>query len=106
QMGVSLIRDHNDNPLYYVGQFIDITSQLQAEAVLQERQEQLEALNRELEKMARTDALTGLSNRRHFMEQLDKEILRSVRNNQPLSLILVDVDHFKQYNDAYGHPEG
>lgn len=53
-----------------------------------------------------TDALTELYNRRHFDESLEGEIERSTRHNHPLSLIMLDVDDFKKYNDCSGHPEG
>lgn len=56
--------------------------------------------------LARTDGLTDLPNRRAFDAALDTEIARSVRNGAPLSLLLIDVDHFKAYNDYYGHPAG
>jgi len=59
-----------------------------------------------LEKMARIDELTGLSNRRHFDEVFDKEWKDYQRTNKPLSLLICDIDHFKQYNDTYGHKEG
>lgn len=61
---------------------------------------------RELEALARTDALTGLSNRREFMAQLERESRRHVRSGQALSLVLFDVDHFKRINDSWGHPVG
>jgi diguanylate cyclase (GGDEF)-like protein/PAS domain S-box-containing protein len=61
---------------------------------------------RELERLARTDPLTGLGNRRAFDEQLDKEVARAARSGEPLSLLLADVDHFKRYNDRYGHQLG
>ncbi|MCB1954426.1 MAG: diguanylate cyclase [Rhodocyclaceae bacterium] len=60
----------------------------------------------QLARLARTDGLTGVANRRHFDEALDSEWLRARRHARPLSLILVDVDHFKRYNDHYGHAEG
>jgi len=59
-----------------------------------------------LEQLSRTDALTELSNRRHFDEALAREFNRSRRSQQPLSLLMIDIDHFKMLNDAYGHPEG
>ncbi len=59
-----------------------------------------------LETMATTDALTGLYNRRMFFENLDTVLAESRRYGRPLSLILTDVDHFKQVNDTYGHPKG
>lgn len=60
----------------------------------------------ELEKLSRTDGLTGVANRRQFDESLAKEINRAVRNVTPTSLIICDVDYFKNYNDTYGHKAG
>jgi diguanylate cyclase (GGDEF)-like protein len=64
------------------------------------------ALNVELELLATTDGLTGLSNRRRFDEVLAREWSRAVRTSQPLSLILLDADSFKGFNDRYGHQRG
>lgn len=58
------------------------------------------------ETMALHDALTGLANRRYFNLFLDQELRRSLRDGTPVSLVAVDVDHFKQYNDQYGHIAG
>jgi diguanylate cyclase (GGDEF)-like protein len=60
----------------------------------------------ELERLSRTDGLTGLPNRRHLMETLEKEVRRAKRNERPFSLLMVDVDHFKRYNDTFGHLAG
>jgi diguanylate cyclase (GGDEF)-like protein len=68
--------------------------------------EGLKAANRTLEALAITDGLTGLYNHRHFQESIEKEIRRCDREGRPLSLLLLDLDHFKQYNDRYGHTEG
>ena len=57
-------------------------------------------------RLAKTDSLTQLANRRHFDEVLDKEIARLQRSGEPLSLLILDVDHFKAYNDNYGHIAG
>lgn len=65
-----------------------------------------EAMKRELEQLSRTDALTGLWNRRHFEEALQREWSACRRDGSPLGLIFIDVDHFKNYNDHYGHPAG
>ncbi len=62
----------------------------------------LEALNQEV----RRDALTGLYNYRHFSETLDQEVERSRRSGLPLSLVMVDLDHFKKINDQWGHEAG
>ncbi|MDY0049653.1 MAG: diguanylate cyclase [Halothiobacillaceae bacterium] len=61
---------------------------------------------RRLEEEARHDALTGLPNRRALGEVLEREWRDAVRSDQPLSLLLCDVDHFKRYNDTLGHPAG
>lgn len=60
----------------------------------------------ELRRLASVDALTGVANRRIFDESLTREWLRARRNRDPLSLLLIDVDHFKLYNDRYGHQLG
>src|ERR1700674_2966131 len=60
----------------------------------------------ELRRTATTDALTGVANRRQFDELLGREWLRAQRCGDPVSLLMIDVDHFKLYNDLYGHPKG
>ena len=67
---------------------------------------ELQDANTLLHALAITDGLTGLNNHRHFQEQLEREFERAVRRAAPLSLILLDVDHFKGYNDQFGHPAG
>jgi diguanylate cyclase (GGDEF)-like protein/PAS domain S-box-containing protein len=66
----------------------------------------LEEANHQLQTLATTDALTGLRNHRAFQERLVEEIMRAERYKTPLSLILLDVDQFKAYNDSFGHPAG
>jgi diguanylate cyclase (GGDEF)-like protein len=63
-------------------------------------------LNRVHRENAIMDALTGLFNRRYFDERLVTEVSRSQRDGKPLSLVLIDLDHFKRINDSYGHPAG
>jgi diguanylate cyclase (GGDEF)-like protein/PAS domain S-box-containing protein len=63
-------------------------------------------LEGQLAALARTDALTGLANRRRFDEYLELEWARAARDRTELAVILVDVDHFKKFNDQYGHPAG
>lgn len=69
-------------------------------------EERLAALNAELAAVASSDALTGLPNRRRFDAALAEEVAVAARDGAPLSLLMLDVDRFKLYNDAYGHPEG
>lgn len=67
---------------------------------------QLDRQRRQLETMSRTDGLTGLSNRSHFMERLDTEILRARRYGRHFCVVLADADHFKKVNDSHGHHAG
>jgi len=80
-------------------QYKEITERKQAEEALAEA-------HQELEKLARTDGLTGIPNRRTFDENVRAEWLRLTRDKKPLSLILCDIDFFKKYNDTYGHQQG
>lgn len=59
-----------------------------------------------LEELATTDALTGLKNRRKFDTEIDREWRRAGRYGQPVALLMIDADHFKAYNDTYGHQAG
>ncbi|MEM8614609.1 MAG: diguanylate cyclase [Cyanobacteria bacterium P01_H01_bin.105] len=68
--------------------------------------EQLRQDNQALQALALTDSLTGLANRRRFDRYFDAEWHRLAREQQPLTLILCDIDYFKRYNDYYGHPTG
>lgn len=79
---------------------------LRLEARVREKTEQLEALNRDLSRLASVDALTGIANRRAFLERAGKEFDNSRRYGTPLSLLMFDLDHFKSVNDRYGHPAG
>ncbi len=68
--------------------------------------EELRQQRDRFEQMSRTDGLTGLANRRHFVEVLGVEIERALRDSKPLAMLVLDVDHFKQINDAHGHAVG
>lgn len=71
-----------------------------------EANRRLNEANQRLNQQAITDGLTELYNHRHFHERLDSEVERSNRTGLPLSLLMIDVDHFKHYNDLNGHPAG
>lgn len=77
----------------------DVTWRIEAE-------EELAETNRRLELIAMQDGLTGLANRRSFDLSLASELRRARRDGTSLSLVMIDVDHFKRYNDLYGHPGG
>ncbi|MAL83104.1 MAG: hypothetical protein CMF11_01955, partial [Idiomarina sp.] len=81
-----------DDGYTLIGTFRDITEQ--------------KTLELELLKKSSTDRMTGIYNRGYFTEQVDKELSRAKRNGRPLSLIILDIDHFKNCNDSYGHPFG
>lgn len=68
--------------------------------------ERIIKLEQRILQLAKTDHLTGLLNRRAFMERMDQELQRAYRQNAPFSLILTDIDHFKRINDTYGHQAG
>jgi diguanylate cyclase (GGDEF)-like protein/PAS domain S-box-containing protein len=103
---VSTLTDVTDNR--------EINDQIQSYLVTLEFQKdqlelanaRLEEANHQLQMLATTDALTGLRNHRAFQERLVEEIMRAERYKTPLSLILLDVDEFKAYNDSFGHPAG
>jgi diguanylate cyclase (GGDEF)-like protein len=69
-------------------------------------QKNLENTNKSLKNLSITDALTGLYNRRHFNNIMNLELTRAVRNGEFITFILLDIDHFKRYNDTYGHQKG
>jgi diguanylate cyclase (GGDEF)-like protein len=73
---------------------------------VQEIHEELKEKNAQLEHLSLTDPLTGLYNRRHLMSTLEAELRRAARNNERFSILILDVDHFKSYNDAFGHQAG
>jgi diguanylate cyclase (GGDEF)-like protein len=75
-------------------------------AQLSQRERELVATNDRLTVMASIDMLSGLANRRGFQSRLDFEWLKAQQYNSELALLMIDVDHFKLYNDTYGHPEG
>ena len=73
---------------------------------LETRSRTLENDNERLEGLAATDGMTGLANHRKFQERLRDELACSPESGKPCSLLIMDVDHFKQYNDSFGHPAG
>jgi diguanylate cyclase (GGDEF)-like protein len=73
---------------------------------LEKTTEELAHKNKLLENLANIDGLTEINNHRFFQNFLDNEINRSIRNERPISILLADIDHFKQFNDTWGHQTG
>jgi diguanylate cyclase (GGDEF)-like protein len=87
-----------------INEINDINTNL--ESRIEESTAQFRATNKEMEKLANADSLTGLHNRRAFFDMVNFAYSQSKRNNAPLSLIMLDLDHFKLINDQHGHPAG
>lgn len=104
--GKVIERDSNGKPLRACGTHLDITERKEYERQLQEQAEKLRIANEQLDRLAHVDSLTGLYNRRAFTARLNEEARRSNRGAVPVSLLMLDIDDFKSYNDTFGHPEG
>jgi diguanylate cyclase (GGDEF)-like protein/PAS domain S-box-containing protein len=88
------------------GSVIEIQAASRDITARKEADEKIRRLNIGLEQLAMTDYLTNLYNRRYFMQRGAEEFKRSRRNNQPLALLMLDIDQFKKVNDTYGHETG
>ena len=95
----SLFPSLNNESYYVIGMVNDITKRKIAE-------QQLKEAYQEMEHLSNRDGLTGIANRRYFDDYFVREYRHSVRYSRPLSLIMLDIDFFKQYNDQYGHLNG
>lgn len=98
-------RDGNGRPLRLAGTHMDISQRKHHEQRLHDDARALEAANRQLRDLAIVDALTGAFNRRHFNE-VCQSALADVQRGQAVALCMLDVDHFKAYNDHHGHQAG
>ncbi|TVP53112.1 MAG: GGDEF domain-containing protein [Halomonadaceae bacterium] len=103
-------RYNQERQLRFQAQQETLETQRRATALLEkrviERTQALEVANLKLHELSTTDQLTGLRNRRFLDEHLETELARSIRTGKPLSVLLLDVDHFKLVNDTHGHPVG
>jgi diguanylate cyclase (GGDEF)-like protein len=90
----------------FTGIIRDISEQLKLREAMSKANNELRSSNQLLKQKSRTDPLTGIANRGSFDETLEIEIRRGIRKGESLSLLLIDVDYFKPYNDFYGHTMG
>jgi diguanylate cyclase (GGDEF)-like protein/PAS domain S-box-containing protein len=91
---------------FVLGAIVDLTERKRLERRISEQAEALEEANEQLAELAATDSLTGLWNRRAFVDQLGVQMEMALRMTRPLSVLIVDLDKFKSYNDEFGHPAG
>lgn len=98
------LRNLVDDLTQHQSELTALTQQL--EQRVRERTLELSEANAQLEVLAMTDALTGLANRRHFGDQLAREVIRCAEAGKPIALVTLDIDRFKAVNDQYGHPAG
>jgi two-component system cell cycle response regulator len=84
----------------------ELLARVRSHTKLKLLQDELREKNAQLEALSVTDPLTGLANRRHLMTKLDYEVQRARRYKTPLAVVMIDIDHFKQVNDTYGHAMG
>lgn len=99
-------RDDAGNIVLWYGTVEDIHDRKLAEEALEVKTHRLELATEALDQLVRQDHLTGVANRRTFDETLSKEIERARRSRLPLALVMFDVDHFKRFNDTFGHTAG
>jgi diguanylate cyclase (GGDEF)-like protein/PAS domain S-box-containing protein len=104
EIGLSPIR--TDRGLQVVCAIVDLTERKRVEERLTQQTAKLEAANARLTELAMTDSLTALWNRRTFLEQMDIQLEWAVRHAHPMSVLILDLDEFKPYNDEYGHLAG
>jgi diguanylate cyclase (GGDEF)-like protein len=104
--GKVVSRAEDGRPLRACGTHMDLTERKRLEHELQAQQQLLAEANQKLAQLAATDDLSGIGNRRSFQTHIEHEFSRFVRYGAPLSIALLDVDHFKPYNDAFGHLAG
>lgn len=112
-LSINVLRDGGGAPAFVIGFLLDVTGHKRAAEQLSESNERLETqlfenrkLQEKLSELAVRDPLTGLFNRRYMEETLERELAQSARDCSPLSLVIMDIDHFKQLNDTHGHQAG
>lgn len=112
-MAIAPVRNEHGETVHYVAIKHDISERKRMEtdlkrtnAMLEQQIEEIHRLQEELRERAVRDGLTNLFNRRYLDETLERELARAKREGYPLSLVMIDIDHFKRLNDTYGHQAG
>ena len=107
EASVNFVPDEDDNgDGIFIGIFHDISQRKAYEKELHNNRLELQAMNETLLTLSYRDGLTGIFNRRAFDEAISKELQQAQRDSTPLSVVMCDIDHFKNYNDTYGHQMG
>ena len=103
KIGVLVLENPSTSGSFIHKRVLETVERFAAHGALSLRNAQL---MKQVQRMADTDGLTGIPNRRSFEMALEKELSRSARSGEPVTLMMVDVDHFKKFNDSYGHQAG
>ncbi len=105
-LSASALRDPSGRVTGTLGVIKDITVEKRLERKLSHTIEMLQEANENLGRLALTDSLSGLKNQRFFHRKLEEELLRSARTQRPVTLLMIDIDKFKRFNDTFGHQVG
>lgn len=106
EFSLSPVKDEASKVTHFIGVLKDVTARADMLKHLRQSKLELQQANQKLSILALTDGLTGISNRRHFDEQSLALLSMAQRSKVPLAALMIDIDHFKQYNDHYGHAAG
>lgn len=106
EFSLSPVKDEAGKVTHFIGVLKDVTARADMLKHLRQSKLELQQANQKLSILALTDGLTGISNRRHFDEQALALLSMAQRTKVSLAVLMIDIDHFKQYNDHYGHAAG
>ncbi len=106
ELSLSPVFDRSGEATHYIGIQRDVTAEVLLRDLVHEQNQRLERRSRELARMVSIDPLTGVHNRSYLDRQLGTMLGSARRTGERLTLFMIDVDHFKAYNDLYGHPQG
>lgn len=106
EFNMSPVRDAAGVVTHFIGVLKDVTARVEMLTHLRQSKLALQNANHQLSILALTDSLTGIGNRRYFDEQFQALLSMAQRGKVPLAVLMIDLDHFKRYNDLYGHQAG